>query len=498
MIKNKIKRKKYIDRIFAFVLSTLFAVSCNIPALARDGDAMSGNSHMPTPVDSKDVEELLAGFVPVKGCDYEYDYSFEKSKDGFGNIPDSLLTTGSDKTKSLYSALDEALAKDDFFKPAKNLIIMIGSGLNIGAVEVTEHFKGDLIMNNLPNQGAQMTKSFASSFGLKITGEFSDYVKVRSDLLVADSSSTNTAIASGYKTYIDSLGYKTDGELATSFLTKAKSMGKTTGLVSNDWLDGAVMAPYLVHSLKRDLDDNEVLFRQSGQAILPLQMVDAECDLLIGTVGKAEKYGTTGADRGMLGKYVIYNNWEKYLKKNEGIKLFSYYDSYGYDIEKKVHEQYEDDEKADEIIAQSPSFAQLTAYTLKTLQSMSDDNGFVCVISDSVINNYAHVAKLGAEANEIMNFDEGVAVSLKFVLENPDTALIVLSDHDAGGVKLEKGWEENPLVLSYSAYNYHCPNNIPIYAIGYGTEIFNKRIIQNAYVGRVIGYMTGIAEPDAR
>ena len=65
-----------------------------------------------------------------------------------------------------------------------------------------------------------------------------------------------------------------------------------------------------------------------------------------------------------------------------------------------------------------PSFRRETAFSLAWMQSIQDDfDGFTLLLS------YSPSSEL--DASGAKDFDEGVAVAVKFVLENPDTALLI-------------------------------------------------------------------------
>ena len=65
-----------------------------------------------------------------------------------------------------------------------------------------------------------------------------------------------------------------------------------------------------------------------------------------------------------------------------------------------------------------PSFRQETAFSLAWMQSIMDEiDGF------SLLLSYSPSSAL--DANGVKDFDEGVAIAVKFVLENPDTALLI-------------------------------------------------------------------------
>ena len=63
-----------------------------------------------------------------------------------------------------------------------------------------------------------------------------------------------------------------------------------------------------------------------------------------------------------------------------------------------------------------PSFRQETAFALSWIQSVNNSFGFSLILSYSPAS---------LDANGVQDFDEAVAVAVKYVLENPDTALLV-------------------------------------------------------------------------
>ena len=64
-----------------------------------------------------------------------------------------------------------------------------------------------------------------------------------------------------------------------------------------------------------------------------------------------------------------------------------------------------------------PSYRQEMAFSLAWMQSVMNNDGF-CLLS-----SYSPSSAL--DATGVQDFDEGVAVAVKYVLENPDTALLI-------------------------------------------------------------------------
>ncbi len=154
---------------------------------------------------------------------------------------------------------------------------------------------------------------------------------------------------------------------------------------------------------------------------------------------------------------------------------------------------------------QKPSFPEMVAYTVGTLYNQdkndANSNGFFCMIENTVTDGWGHYDvrsikksspaadggdKIEGEnikaafcANEVQNTDEGVAIAIKFVLEHPDTLLVVSADHDTGGLKFEKGWESDYEKV-WSSTDGHSSAMVPIYAVGAGADIFTKDLKGNA------------------
>ena len=82
--------------------------------------------------------------------------------------------------------------------------------------------------------------------------------------------------------------------------------------------------------------------------------------------------------------------------------------------------------------------------------------------------------------NEVQCFDEGVAIAIKYVLEHPDTLLVVSADHETGAFKLSKGWE-NDFYKCESTDTGHSSQRVPLYAFGAGAQNFSAEAIATKF-----------------
>ncbi len=421
--------------------------------------------------------------LPLGAEDNSYTYSWEISENGIKGLPE-IVTDGSrtNVTDELKAALQTAINTEDFFKPAKNVILMIGDGMGINPVTASEKWYGELIMNDLPNQGAAMTKSYTSTFADDFTSRFSDNVDVSDALRITDSAAGGTAIACGYKTYYYSIATGTEGAILKSLADVKNEQNGAVGIVTNGWISDATPAVFLSHSIKRGVDDAEANRLAYGQDYLQTQMFDFAPELLIGQASEGEiidqEFDKSENDRFIAENSMgISSNWNSYLNLESEHNVYISREAFGYDLDASAYEDV-------------PNMSQVTAQALEQLDEQAGDEGFFVMIEDGEIDLDGHNNLRDDQLQEIQNFDEAVAIAVKYVLENPDTILLVTADHDTGGMTLKDGWNSYMNKCSYTTSG-HSENNVPVYAIGYGTEIFDGQVYQNNYTGRILGNLMG-------
>ena len=133
-----------------------------------------------------------------------------------------------------------------------------------------------------------------------------------------------------------------------------------------------------------------------------------------------------------------------------------------------------------------PSWPEMVAYTLYQMDKEADeaDTGFFCIIENTCTDGWGHSKqqeiKIYAMMNEIQCFDEGVAIAVKYVLEHPDTLLVVSADHETGGYKLREGWENDYTLISATTTG-HSSQRVPLYAFGAGAQNFSAEAIATKY-----------------
>ena len=133
-----------------------------------------------------------------------------------------------------------------------------------------------------------------------------------------------------------------------------------------------------------------------------------------------------------------------------------------------------------------PSWPEMVAYTIYQMDKEADeaDTGFFCLIENTCTDGWGHsendATKVYGMMNEVQCFDEGVAIAIKYVLEHPDTLLVVSADHETGAFKLSKGWE-NDFYKCESTDTGHSSQRVPLYAFGAGAQNFSAEAINTKY-----------------
>ncbi|MBT9141609.1 MAG: Alkaline phosphatase 4 [Dehalococcoidia bacterium] len=326
-------------------------------------------------------------------------------------------------------------------EPAKNVILLIGDGMSFSTVTAARVYKvgpdGNLVMDTLAHHGWISTHSLNS--------------------LVTDSAAAGTALATGHKTNNGMLGMLPDGTELRSILDIARNMGKSTGLVTTSRITHATPAAFGARSEDRDnWDDiaNDYIYRSLVDVIMggglrdwlddqakefPVFVTDPAKESHR-TVERLMKQGLTEAeakaDDGLIddaqrqGYEVIYtkdgltalNMASLFGEKSKLLGLFALCHM-TYELEREDKAPHE------------PHLATMTKAALGYLSQ--DEDGFFLMVEGARIDHAQHGNYVKRMIYDTLAFDKAVKVALDFQRKNPDTLVIVTSDHDTGGMAVE-------------------------------------------------------------
>ena len=468
------------------ILSVLLSLIMLFCIVACNEQAQVTPVPTPTPEPEPEVELTTKYYMP-NGWASKYTTPVWTTKDentvDTSNI--SLVLGGDGKTEvtnvtpELKAALAEALATPDYFKDVKNIIIIISDGMGISHVQASEYWSGELIMTKLPNVGASMT----------LTREG----------ITTDSCAGGTAISTGYKTTSGFINMDAEGNNLKTVTELAREKGMLVGIVTNAELEDATPADFSVHSKNRV---------QGWTKNRQMQIVFG-ADLFMGNSGNEYNNDINGVMKDFaepgLGHYTSGSKVVSNFNNDKNTKMWALFDTTAnefarFDTTKKTT---------------LPNLQQMTAYAISWLDAHEkEDQGFIIMIENTYTDHFGH-GKIPYDGStntygivkEVQSTDEAVAIALKYVLEHPDTALIVTADHETGNTTLRPGWKDDFSNIKASSGN-HSNQNVPVFAIGKGTEELNTltrteeeraagarwdeaTAYENCVIGQVIGHLLG-------
>ncbi len=259
-----------------------------------------------------------------------------------------------------------------------------------------------------------------------------------------DSAAAATALATGVLTYNKRISMDSNFNEFTTFLDLAKSVGKSTAVVTTDYLSGATPAGFSAHTLARSLEI-EIIKSQITSGV----------DLLIGQYDETyDKY-----EKQIKEKYNYVKTYDKEAilasKESDALCLFN--------IEKSTNDSIE-----------------LKDATDLAINYLADDqDGFVLVIEQAHIDKKCSDNDFEAAAKASNSLNDTVEYVLNFASQRDDTAVIVTADHETGGLKVSSNPEEyentstslNGTVFSYEfSTTNHTQTPVPFYFYGFGAK----------------------------
>ncbi|MBO9599452.1 MAG: alkaline phosphatase [Cohnella sp.] len=358
---------------------------------------------------------------------------------------------------------------------AKNVILFVGDGMGGAARDAIRLAvageKGELAMDSMPYAGL-----FHSSSTTPVT----------------DSAAAATAFASGVKTYNGAIGMDADKMPVKTIMEYAKEFGKSTGVVTTSQVTDATGAAFGAHVEDR-----------SKQSDIALQyLTKAKLDVILG--GGEDFWfpaGTPGAypdepaedpsekSKGTQGNLVekakqlgyTYVTNAAEMKSAKGGKLLGLF------ANEEMFQQRE--EGQGDIYDPVVSLPDMTKKAIDTLSA--NKKGFVLMVEEEAIDEMAHAnnAKQVIRSGEQLN--KAVQVAKDYAKKHPDTLVLVLADHETGGLAIESkddkdesgdgiSKEDGPFTIAGSKEVFyvdwttsgHTAVDIPVTAMGAGASLF--------------------------
>ena len=129
----------------------------------------------------------------------------------------------------------------------------------------------------------------------------------------------------------------------------------------------------------------------------------------------------------------------------------------------------------------SDNLAQCTEVALQRLQN---ENGFFLMVESAGTDKFGHRGDMTGKLNSVVTLDRTLVAILQFMAENPDTLLIVTSDHETGGVQLPVTGDER--LSDLLTVTEHTDTPVRVFGVGKGTEYFAGKTVDNTDIAKFL------------
>jgi alkaline phosphatase len=279
---------------------------------------------------------------------------------------------------------------------------------------------------------------------------------------IPESASAATALATGVQSFYRSVGVGPDSLPRTTVLEAAEREGLATGLVTTTRLTDATPAAFAAH----------VPDRRQGLDIAR-QIAGAGIEVLLGD-GRASFDPATRPDS--LNLTSTLRRDHVWVEDPDELTTVAAADSV-----RGLVGFFALDREFDTATRQ-PSLAAMTTAALAVLDR--DPEGFFLLVENEHSDHFGHANRpLEEIVAEILHLDEAIRVALEYRVENPATLIVVLGDHETGGLDVVAD-STGALVAAWSTTG-HTGELVPVFAIGPGAERF-AGIRTAAQIGRAL------------
>ena len=268
----------------------------------------------------------------------------------------------------------------------KNIILIIGDGMGLQQIQAGQMVEG----KNYSFTNWQNTVSNTDS--VNTAGKVG---------ATTDSAAGGTALATGVLTVNGYVGKDHTGKDLPTIMDTAKSLGKSTGIVTTDTLFGATPAAFSAHSISRQNTD-EIVASQIASGV----------DLLCGTTDTACTSQKSSIEAAGYTYCASYPKIAQTLMANKVYWQFPLASSSAY----------------------APRLADVSVHALNFLNR--DEDGFVLMIEQAHIDKYAHNNDFANMAKSVKSLNDTVEAILNWLGDRDDTAIFITADHETGGLSV--------------------------------------------------------------
>ncbi len=294
---------------------------------------------------------------------------------------------------------------------AKNIIFMVSDGMGLGTLCATQQF-----LKLKENRSSQWMKIYQDLPAVRSLCE-----TYSTTGLVTDSAAAASCWGIGERIENGVINITPDGRKPVTLLQKMKAARKLTGLVTTATATHATPAGFVANLPARKL-----------QSEIAQQYLERGVDVILGG-------GWTHFDNNLKNAYQkfgykIVQNREDLLAVKERQPLLGLFAEKYFPFEI-------DRINTPELKAFTPTLKEMSQVALEQLSQGSE--GFFLMIEGGRVDHAGHANDAAAIILEQLAFDETIATVLSFIEKNPDTLLIITTDHGTGGMQINGVGNDN-------------------------------------------------------
>jgi alkaline phosphatase len=250
-----------------------------------------------------------------------------------------------------------------------------------------------------------------------------------SNSLITDSGAGATAFASGVRTYNYAIGVGPDSQPVETVLEAAKKNGWATGLVATSSITHATPAAFASHVRSRA---SEFDIAKHMTALAP--------DVLLGAGTRFFSPATRPDREDLLAQLRATHTVMTDVTAFESMRDTSVRRLVGFFA----------DVELPPAAVRKPTLPEMTSKAIEILSR--DPDGFFLMVEGSQPDWRAHDNDpINAVIDEMLDFDAAIGVALEYQRRMPDALVLVVADHETGGLALETATDSAVMVAAANA-----------------------------------------------
>ncbi len=288
----------------------------------------------------------------------------------------------------------------------KNLIFLVVDGMGTGTLSLAEVYNRRL--NGRSSAWFDLYKKGGYTRCLQDTAS--------ADSPVTDSAAAGSAWGCGQRTNNGAINVTPDGMRPTPLFLLAKDAGKATGLVSTCRITHATSASFVANIEERNEED-----------AIADQYLERELDVYLG--GGLRHFKREGSDLLEPFKakgYALATDRKSLRKSKKANKLLGLFSD--------SHIPYAIDRQNSEAHKDIPSLESMFESALEILSR--NPQGFVLQVEAGRVDHAGHDNDPATIVHEQLEFDRCIPIARKFLEKDPDTLIVLTTDHGTGGCQL--------------------------------------------------------------